>query len=368
MTDSPLIPDVRPDALKLGLFDIMQVDPVHRPDPAAMYRQRLDQLALADELGFAVAFTAERHFLPTYVCSSATAWIAAATQRTRRMRLGVLGYTLPLRETVELAEEVAVLDQLAEGRLEVGFGLGHRVEELQARGIDPASRIGRFQERFAVLQALWSGGQVTFERGDLVIRDVALSPAPRQDPHPPLWFAGTEPIAAQWVGSRGMGLAVGFKPTEQLIPAVAAFLAGQQARTPEVIAAEPERPLGRLALMRNVYLSDSDERARDEVVADLMRLDETFGAPVASGDRAAHRASAVERFEAMRRDDMMIAGGPETVARAIADQQQQLKLDLFLANVHAAGLEPERVERSLRLLAGPVRDALAAMCAEVAAG
>ena len=368
MTDAPLAPDVRPSRLKLGLFDIMQVDPVLRPDVHTMYRQRLDQLALADALGFDVAFSAERHFLPAYVCSSATAWIAAATQRAHRMRLGVLGYTLPLRETVELAEEVAVLDQLAGGRLEVGFGLGHRVEELSARGIDPAGRIGRFQERFAVLQALWSGGRISFERPDLLIRDVAITPVPYQDPHPPLWFAGTEPIAAQWTGSRGMGLAVGFKPTDKLVPAVAAFLAGQQARTPETRAAEPERPLGRLALMRHVYVSDSDERARAEVIEDLMRLDEVFGTPAASGDRAAHRASAEERLETMLRDDVMIAGGTETVARTIADQQQRLKLDLFLANVHAAGVGPDRIERSLRLLAGPVREALTAMDAEVAAG
>jgi len=99
-----------------------------------------------------------------------------------------------------------------------------------------------------------------------------------------------------------------------------------------------------------------------------MRLDERFDAPAASGSRDAHRASARERYEAMLRDDVMIAGGPETVARIIADQQQRLKFDCFLANVYAAGISPERVERSLRLLASPVRQALAAMDAEVRAG
>ena len=368
MTLDAVLPQVSPATLKLGLFDIMQVDPVLQPDPATMYRQRLDHLALADELGFDIAFGAERHFLPNYACPSATAWIAAATQRTSRMRLGVLGYTLPLREPVELAEEIAVLDQLAGGRLDVGFGLGHRVEELVARGIDPHTRIARFQERVAILQALWSGGQVSFERDELIIRNVAIHPVPSQDPHPPLWFAGTEAGAAQWMAARGMGLAIGFKPTDQLIPAVAAFFAGQQARTPESIAAEPARPAGSLALMRHVYVSDTDEQARDEVVEDLMRLDEHFGAAVASGDRDAHRATARERFAAMQRDDVMIAGGPGTVARTIADQQQRLRIDLFLANVYAAGVPPERVERTMRLLAGPVRSALAEIGAEVRVG
>jgi alkanesulfonate monooxygenase SsuD/methylene tetrahydromethanopterin reductase-like flavin-dependent oxidoreductase (luciferase family) len=366
--DAVLPPEMNPAALKLGLFDIMQVDPVLQPDARTMYQQRLDHLALADELGFDIAFSAERHFLPNHVCPSATAWIAAATQRTRKMRLGVLGYTLPLRETVELSEEVAVLDHLAGGRLDIGFGLGHRIEELGARGIDPSTRIGRFQERLAVLQALWSGGKVSFEKGDLVIRDVAINPVPYQDPHPPLWFAGTDAAAAQWMAARGLGLAVGFKPTDQLVPAVAAFFAGRQARTPESIAAEPERPAGSLALMRHVYVSDTDDRARDDVMDDLMLLDETFGAKAASGSRDDHRKTARERYEQMLRDDVMIAGGPETVARMIAGQQQVLRFDLFLSNVYAAGVTPDRIERSLRLLAGPVREALVAMGSEVRMG
>jgi alkanesulfonate monooxygenase SsuD/methylene tetrahydromethanopterin reductase-like flavin-dependent oxidoreductase (luciferase family) len=123
-----------------------------------------------------------------------------------------------------------------------------------------------------------------------------------------------------------------------------------------------------LALMRHVYVSDTDEQARDEVVEDLMRLDERFGAAAASGDRDAHRASARERFAAMQRDDVMIAGGPESVARTIADQQQRLRFDLFLANVYAAGVPPERVERTMRLLAGPVREALSEIGAEARVG
>ena len=63
--------------LRLGLFDIMQVDPGGEEAIADMYAKRLDTLALADTLGYTVAFAAERHFMPSYACPSATAWIAA---------------------------------------------------------------------------------------------------------------------------------------------------------------------------------------------------------------------------------------------------------------------------------------------------
>ena len=344
--------------LRLGLFDIMQLDPVLRLDPAAMYRERLDNLMLADELGFAIAFVAERHFMPNYASPSATAWVAAAAARTERIRLGPLAYTLPIRAPVQLAEEIAMLDHLSGGRLEVGVGLGHRVEELVALGVDPARRIPIYQERFALLQALWSGGVVSFERPDVVVRDVAIHPLPAQRPHPPLWHAGTEPVGAHWAGGHGMGLAVGFAPTPKLQPAVAAYLVGRDGRSSDVRATVPPRPSGTLALMRHVYVSDSDERARDEVVDDLLRL----GALQTSGNeggRADRRAEAEERYAVMRRDEVMIAGGPESVADAVQVARVALRIDLFLANVYAAGVEPERVRRTLRLLAGEVRARLA---------
>ncbi|MGC4106572.1 MAG: LLM class flavin-dependent oxidoreductase [Thermomicrobiales bacterium] len=344
--------------LSLGLFDIMQVDPGQENAIADLYVRRLDTLAYADTLGYTVAFTAERHFLPNYACPSATAWIAAASQRTSRMRLGVMGYTLPIRNPIDLAEQVAVLDLLSRGRLEVGMGLGHRVEELVALGVDPAERITLFQERLAIMQALWSGGTIQFERGAVVARDIAIAPLPEQAPHPPLWFAGTEPAGAHFMGARGLGLAVGFKPTQALIPAVAAFIAGRAARTPEAVEAEPIRPAGTIALMRPVYLSDSDEHAFDEIADDLLLLDEQLGNGGGEGSRADRKADARARAEGLLRDEVMFAGGVERVASAILQTRSALRFDLLLANVHAAGVSDERVERSVRLLAEEVRPRL----------
>jgi alkanesulfonate monooxygenase SsuD/methylene tetrahydromethanopterin reductase-like flavin-dependent oxidoreductase (luciferase family) len=341
--------------LKLGLFDILQVDDLIDSDVGAMYRRRLDDLALADTLGFDVAFSAERHFLPTHAASSATAWIAAATQRTTRMRLGIMGYTLPIRHPVQLAEDIAVLDLLSGGRIDVGFGIGHRTEELVALGVDPARRIPAFQERFAVLRALWSGGQVSFERGDLRLKEIVISPLPVQSPHPPLWYAGTEPRAAQWMGEQGLGLAVGFKPTPVLKAAISAFRMGRDARTESIRTSEPARPAGTIALMRAVVVGERDRDARRSVIEELVRFREGASGP---GSRADRYREAEEYFETLVSGDVMMAGGPDSIASQLRDLRAELGFDLFLANVYPMGADPERVRETLRLLAGPVRESL----------
>lgn len=344
--------------LKLGLFDILQIDPLLGQDVPAMLASRLDDLAYADELGFDVAFAAERHFMPQYAAASVTAWIGAASQRTRRMRLGAMAWTLPIKAPVELAENIAMLDVLTNGRFEAGFGTGHRVEELVALGVDPAQRIPQFQERLALLKALWSGGQVSFERGDIRVREVLVAPQPVQVPHPPLWYAGTEPVAAQWMGANGVGLAVGFKPTGQLVPTVAAFVNGRDSRAAELYEADPPRPGGTIALMRSVIVGESDRQVRADVVDDLLRLDEFIKGSQGEGSRADRYASANERFDAMVASEVMIAGSPATVAEGIASSRQQVRFDVFLANVYAMGSTTERIRATLDALAGPVRERL----------
>jgi len=349
--------------LKLGLFDIMQIDPVLGHDVPTMLAGRLDDLAYADELGFDVAFAAERHFMPQYAAASVTAWLGAASQRTRRMRLGAMAWTLPIKAPVELAENIAMLDVLTNGRFEAGFGTGHRVEELVALGVDPARRIPQFQERLALLKALWSGGQVSFERGDIRVREVLVSPRPVQEPHPPLWYAGTEPVAAQWMGANGLGLAVGFKPTGQLVPTVAAFANGRATRSAELREADPPRPSGSIALMRSVIAGESDSQVRKDVVEDLLRLDEFVKGRQGEGrqgSRADRRQAANQQFDTMVASDVMIAGSADTVAAGIADARRQLPFDLFLANVYAMGANTERIRATLDALAGPVRERLTA--------
>ena len=346
-----------PMTIHLGLFDIHQVDPISTADTQTVLNNRLDDLTYADELGgFEVAFTAERHYLQTHRCQSANVWLAAASQRTRDLRLGALAYTLPIHQPLPLAEEIAMLDHLTGGRIEVGVGLGHRTEELIANGIDPARRVQVFQERLAVLEGLLNGGQVTFESDHTVIRGAYLHPAAFQRPHPPLWFAGTDRPSAIWAGQHGMNLAVGFAPTEALMGATNGFREGVVMRVARSPAPDGLRR-GEIALMRHVYVAEDDARARAEMVDDLLRL-QSLNADCGEGSRGDRHAAAEAELDRLLESEIFLAGGPETVAKGIIRTRAMLGISIFLANVYAASVDVQRVRRTMQLLAGPVRETL----------
>jgi alkanesulfonate monooxygenase SsuD/methylene tetrahydromethanopterin reductase-like flavin-dependent oxidoreductase (luciferase family) len=337
---------------ELGLFDVMQADPLRDASLHEVLQSRLVDLSLADELGFVAAFCAERHFTPVCQCPAPGPWLGAASQRTSRMRLGVLAYTLPIHQPVQLAEEIAMLDHLTGGRLEVGFGLGHRVEELIALGVDPGRRIDIFQERLTIIEGLWTGAAVAVESEHHLIRDAAIHPLPVQQPHPPLWYAGTDPGAVHWAASRGMSVAIGFRPARDLVQTAGAFHAGREAFRAE---RGDTAAGGRLALMRHAYVADSDERALTEMTHDLLRL----GAHgQGEGSRADRHAQARELARRHIDDELYLAGGPETVAAMIGRARDTLGIDLFLADLYGAGIDTERIHRTMRQLAGPVRDGL----------
>jgi alkanesulfonate monooxygenase SsuD/methylene tetrahydromethanopterin reductase-like flavin-dependent oxidoreductase (luciferase family) len=338
--------------LEFGLFDVMQADPLRDCSLHEVLCSRLADLGLADQLGFAAAFCAERHFTPVCQCPAPGPWLGAASQWTSRMRLGVLAYTLPIHPPVQLAEEIAMLDQLTGGRLDVGFGLGHRVEELIALGVDPGERIGLFQERLTIIEGLWTGHAVAVDSDRHLIRDAAIHPLPVQKPHPPLWYAGTDPGAVHWAASRGMSVAIGFRPSRDLVQTSDAFHAGRE----EFRAARGDSTAGgRLALMRHAYVADSDEQALAEMTDDLDRLGAHGRTEDSRDERRAHAAEAAHRLIA---GEVYLAGGPGTVAAMIGRARDSLGFDLFLADLYGAGIDAERIHRTMRHLAGPVRDSL----------
>ena len=153
-------------------------------------------------------------------------------------------------------------------------------------------------------------------------------------------------MGAQWAGARGMSLAIGFKRAAELVPAVEAFRTG--------CANGADLPgAGRVALMRHVSIAPTDTEALDAMTEDLDRLHQLGSGGPSDLDQA---RDAAKRMVA---DESFIVGSPEIVAKAIRWSQEALGIDVFLANIQAAGVSQVRLEQMVRLLADEVAPRLA---------
>jgi alkanesulfonate monooxygenase SsuD/methylene tetrahydromethanopterin reductase-like flavin-dependent oxidoreductase (luciferase family) len=176
--------------------------PVFGADPVALYQAALDQCEWADRLGFKSVSFMEHHASSDGYLPSPMVMAAAAAARTRQMEIGVI-VLLPLYDPLRLAEDLAVLDLIAGGRLRITAIAGYREEEYRQFGLRMANRPSRMERALSVLKQAWTGEPFEFEG-----REVRILPRPAQRPRPGLTLGGSSPAAAE----RAARLADGFRP------------------------------------------------------------------------------------------------------------------------------------------------------------
>jgi len=132
-----------PPQLRFGLFDWIDSSGLELAD---LYEQRMRLLEYADEAGFYCYHLAEHHATPLSMAPSPNVFLAAAAQRTHRIRLGALVYLLPLYNPLRLTQEICMLDHLSQGRLELGVGRGVSPYELAFYNVDRQKSRDMFRE------------------------------------------------------------------------------------------------------------------------------------------------------------------------------------------------------------------------------
>lgn len=201
---------------------------------AQAYGDLLDEIALADGLSFRCAWLTEHHFTRHYShLSKPELVLAAATQRTRRIRLGNAIIPLPFHHPIHVAERVATLDLLSQGRLDVGIGRGFSPREYAAFGAKMGESRALTEESLAILRASFGPGPVTFNGKHYQLDALDVLPRTVQTPHPPLWSASVSPESFEWVAKNGLGMLAGpFKPWFMVKQDIKRFLGAWQGDTP----------------------------------------------------------------------------------------------------------------------------------------
>lgn len=189
--------------MQFGLFDHMDQSGEATSD---QYETRLQILEACDRAGFYSYHLAEHHGTPLGLAPSPSVFLAAAAQRTRRLRLGALVFTLSLYHPLRVLDELCMLDHLSRGRLDVGIGRGISPIELGFFGIDPADSPGIFQEVTEILLKGFASDVLSHRGKHFMFDRVPVVLRPFQKPMPPLWYGLGRPESLDWVASRGINV------------------------------------------------------------------------------------------------------------------------------------------------------------------
>jgi alkanesulfonate monooxygenase SsuD/methylene tetrahydromethanopterin reductase-like flavin-dependent oxidoreductase (luciferase family) len=246
-----------------GLFDWIDADGVR--DPGQLYAERLDLLAEAEGQGFDIYHVAEHHGTPLGLVPSPSVFLAAAAAAATRIRLCPLVYVLPLYEPTRLAEEIAMLDHLSAGRMEIGFGKGGNPHELLPYGIEPGAAQRLYDRNYdAVLHAI-STGSIGISGG------AQMPLLTRQRPHPPIWYPTSNPESVPRLGAMGINTILGFSfrspSVEETRRRRDEYFDGVAAAPAGTLVGGAGAPTARFGMMRNIYVGESDDAARQRIVA-----------------------------------------------------------------------------------------------------
>jgi alkanesulfonate monooxygenase SsuD/methylene tetrahydromethanopterin reductase-like flavin-dependent oxidoreductase (luciferase family) len=194
--------------LTFGAYALPSYHAETDPPQATFIRQQLDLLAAADPLEFDSVWINEHHFDTWGGLMSAPALVLAGlSQRTRHVRLGTSIAVLGLHHPLEVAEQMATLDLMSNGRLEFGIGRGSEPFDYEAYGVDYAEAQARTLESLDVILAAWTSKRFSHAGTYFSVPEVELWPLPQQRPHPPVWVSCSSTRSSfEWTAQRGYNL------------------------------------------------------------------------------------------------------------------------------------------------------------------
>ncbi len=185
------------------------------------YREAIEQVRFSEQLGYDCFWFTEHHFGTHGINSSVLSWAAYVAGITRRIRIGTAVVVAPLYQPVRLAEEIAQVDLVSDGRLELGIGSGYRFDEFRGLNVSPEDSRPMFMEVLEILFKAWTGDPFSYQGKYFAVPEaIAVRPTPVQKPHPPLWFPAVSPKTIEWVvkmGSRLMTATTGALSVNDLV-------------------------------------------------------------------------------------------------------------------------------------------------------
>jgi alkanesulfonate monooxygenase SsuD/methylene tetrahydromethanopterin reductase-like flavin-dependent oxidoreductase (luciferase family) len=358
--------------MKFGIFHELSVGkPWHPQSEYEVYHNALDQVELADQLGFDQTWAVEHHFLEEYShCSAPEVFLAAAAARTQRIRLchGVMMALPPFNHPARCAERAAALDIISNGRLELGTGRSATWTELGGFRCDPDLTKEMWDEALRAIPKMWTQETFSWEGKYFSMPERPVLPKPVQKPHPPLWVAVSSPETAIQAGERGIGcLGVSIGTPQEYRKRVEDYR--RIIKSCDPVGDFVNEQVNGVTFM---YVDETDEEAQAwgtklaytfaHLAAHLVGIGSVYPTPAykTPGLLFALRSGTQEKAPGGGggvREGMAI-GSPETVIKQLR-LWEEIGVDRMVFIINTAEVIPqERVLKSLRLFAEHVMPAL----------
>lgn len=335
-----------------------------------VYRHTVEQARIAEEGGLDAYYLTEHHFNPGFqIVPSPHLLVAALSQVTQRIRLGVMCTNLPLHHPVRVAEEIRMMDLLTDGRLEMGFGRGTAGHEQAGYGVDRAQTETLFDASFSLIKELLTSGHVdSYDAGSWAGSTVVLAPEATQRPHPPLWMTGMSEKSLRKAARLGLNLATAFLDSDQTAKTNRIFREAWE-------ESHPGAPCAKYGTLQHVFVAESEEAGRRWARPKLERwLDAGLEAVVASkpADGAVdpgyeEHAAYFEQMTSQRFDEAVangriIFGTPDQCVAQLL-HKSECGVDMFQGWFQFGGLDHGASNRSLELFCREVAPAVKAALA-----
>jgi len=345
--------------MKIGLFDHIEYG--ERP-LATLFDERLTFIQAADEAGFYCLQLAEHHATPLNMVPVPGVFLGAVARLTKRIRLGTLVYLLPLYSPLRMLEEIAMLDHLSHGRLEVGVGRGVSPFELKFHKVEHQDSREIFIDAFNCLSAGLNAKSLTYSGKHYQYENVPIEMHPLQKPHPAFWYGSSGAEGSTWAGEQGMHFVTlgSMKLARQNIDTFKAALAKRGS------AAQPkaEFPGGAaIGVQRHIFVDDTDEKAcawaKPAMEAHLKNINWLRSKHGVTGLTTRLNVVRGATFEECIEEGSVIAGSPATVRAEIERQAEDLGINYLLTYMFLGTMSLPEALRSLQLFSTEVMPHLA---------
>jgi alkanesulfonate monooxygenase SsuD/methylene tetrahydromethanopterin reductase-like flavin-dependent oxidoreductase (luciferase family) len=245
----------------------------HSPSPDGDYtaiHEQLTQACFAEAAGFDGIWLTEHNFTGESVYCDPIPFASVVAARTTRIRIGFAVLQLALRHPIRLATQLAVLDNLSDGRLDIGVGHGTNYNEYEfvGYGLRSDDSRERMAETLDVMVRAWTETPLVYKGTFYQLSLPELRPRPRQRPHPPIWRAVSSAGSVQECGRIGVPIMTARIPLARVPERLALYEAGLAESGLD--AATRQRLREQAAVWRFVHVAESQDQAEDELAAALL--------------------------------------------------------------------------------------------------